>query len=201
MATFEKSQKIVGLIEGGYQNDPYDDGNWYMGVLIGTNWGISAPTLAGFLGRIPTVAEMKNLSRATAELILKRNYWEKNNFDKLKNQSVATILYDGAVNHGVGGMRILAEKALSKLKHPLIYYKVFTIEGINLMNKLNQKDLFDTIKEVRANRYKASPKKKSINSWLNRLGRIQYSPESGSSNLFLYSALLLVGLGLFFIGL
>lgn len=201
MATFEKSQKIVGLNEGGFQNDPEDDGNWYMGSLIGTNWGISAPTLAGFLGRTPTVAEMKNLSRATAELILKRNYWEKNHFDKLKNQSVATMLYDGTVNHGVGGMRILAEKALSKLKRPLIYYKVFTLEGIELMNKLNQKELFDALKEARANRYKASPKKKYINGWLKRLERIQYIPESGSSNLFLYSALLLVGLGLFFIGL
>lgn len=201
MATFEKSQKIVGLIEGGYQNDPDDDGNWYMGVLIGTNWGIAAPTLAGFLGRTPTVSEMKNLSRATAELILKRNYWEKNNFDKLQNQSVATILYDGAVNHGVGGMRILAEKALSRLKHPLIYYKVFTIEGINLMNKLNQKDLFDAIKEARTNRYKSSPMKKYINGWLNRLDRIQYSPESSSPNILLFSAILAVGIGLFFIGL
>lgn len=201
MATFEKSQKIVGLNEGGFQNDPQDDGNWYMGVLIGTNWGISAPTLAGFLGRIPTVTEMKNLSRATAELILKRNYWEKNNFDKLHNQSVASMLYDGAVNHGVGGMRILTEKALSKLKHPLIYYKVFTLEGIQLMNKLNQKDLFYALKEARANRYKASPKKKYINGWLNRLERIKYSPESGKSNLFLFSALLLAGIGLLFVGL
>lgn len=201
MATFEKSQKIVGLNEGGYQNDPDDDGNWYMGVLIGTNWGIAAPTLAGFLGRTPTVAEMKNLSRATAELILRRNFWEKNNFDKLDNQSVATMLYDGAVNHGVSGMRLLAEKALSRLKHPLIYYKVFTVEGINLMNKLNQKDLFYAIKEARANRYKASPKKKYINGWLNRLERIKYSPESGSSNMLMYTTLLLVGIGLVFIGL
>lgn len=203
MATFEKSQAIVGLNEGGYQNDPEDDGNWYLGVLIGTNWGISAPTLAGFLGRTPTLAEMKNLSRATAELILRRNYWDKNNFGKLHNQSVATMLYDGAVNHGTGGMRLLAEKALSRLKHPLIYYKVFTTEGIELMNKLNQKDLFYALKEVRANRYKASPKKRYIKGWLNRLERIKYSPDSSSSssNILLYSALLVLGIGLLFIGL
>ena len=202
MANFGKSQVIVGLIEGGYQNNPEDDGNWYMGTLIGTNWGISAPTLAGFLGRTPTVSDMKNLSKATAELILKRNYWEKNNFEKLNNQSVATMLYDGAVNHGSGGMRLLAEKALTRLKHPLIYYKVFTTEGIELMNKLNQKDLFYALKEARANRYKTSPKKNFINGWLNRLERIKYSPESGSSNNgLLYSALLLLGIGLLFVGL
>ena len=202
MANFEKSQAIVGLIEGGYQNDPDDDGNWYMGQLIGTNWGIAAPTLAGFLGRTPTVAEMKNLSRATAELILKRNFWDKSNFGKLNNQSVATMLYDGSVNHGVSGMRVLAEKALSRLKHPLVYYKVFTTEGIELMNKLNQKDLFYALKEVRANRYKASPKKKYINGWLNRLERIKYSAESSSNNnMLMYTALLIVGIGLLFIGL
>lgn len=202
MASFEKSQKIVGLSEGGYQNDPEDDGNWYFGQLIGTNFGIAAPTFAGFLGRTPTVAEMKNLSRATAELILKRNFWDKNNFGKLHNQSVATMLYDGAVNHGVNGMRILAEKALSRLKHPLVYYKVFTTEGIELMNKLNQKDLFYALKEVRANRYKASPKKKYINGWLNRLERIKYSPESDSgTNYLTYSVILLVGFGLLLFGL
>ena len=202
MASFKRSQKIVGLSEGGYQNDPEDDGNWYLGQLIGTNFGIAAPTFAGFLGRTPTVAEMKNLSRATAELILKRNFWDKNNFGKLHNQSVATMLYDGAVNHGVNGMRILAEKALSRLKHPLVYYKVFTTEGIELMNKLNQKDLFYALKEVRANRYKASPKKKYINGWLNRLERIKYSPESDSgTNYLTYSVILLVGFGLLLFGL
>ncbi len=202
MANFEKSQAIVGLNEGGYQNDPEDDGNWYLGNLIGTNWGIAAPTLTGFLGRTPTVAEMKKLSRATAELILKRNFWDKNNFGKLNNQSVATMLYDGAVNHGVSGIRILAEKALSRLKHPLVYHKVFTTEGIELMNKLNQKDLFYALKEVRANRYKASPKTRYIKGWLNRLERIKYSPESSSSNnTLMYSALIIIGIGLLFIGL
>jgi hypothetical protein len=99
-------------------------------------------------------------------------------------------------------MRILAEKALSRLKHPLVYYKVFTTEGIELMNKLNQKDLFYALKEVRANRYKASPKKKYINGWLNRLERIKYSPESDSGTSYLtYSVILLVGFGLLLFGL
>lgn len=100
MASFRKAQKIVGLIEGGYQDDPRDTGNYYQGKLIGTNWGISAPTLASYLGRTPTKSEMINLSRSTAEQILKVNYWFKNHFDRLKNQSLATLIYDGTVNHG-----------------------------------------------------------------------------------------------------
>lgn len=202
MASFELSQKIVGINEGGYQNDPEDSGNWYMGKLIGTNWGIAAPTLAAYLGRTPSVQDMKNLPRKTAELILKKNFWTKNNFDKVRNQSVATMLYDGAVNHGVSGMRLLVEKALNRLKKPLVYYKVFAVEGIELMNKLNSKELFYTLKEVRSNRYKASPQKKYINGWLKRLERISYEPDSNSpQSMIMYSALIVVGIGLLIIGL
>lgn len=202
MAQFEKSQKIVGINEGGYQNDPDDDGNWYMGNLIGTNWGIAATTLAGYLGRTPTVADMKSLSRATAEQILKKNYWDANNFGKLENQSVATMLYDGAVNHGVHGMRYLVERALSQLKRPMLYYRVFTTEGIELMNRINSKDLFYALKTARANRYKSSPKKKYINGWLARLERINYVPDNRNRfSLAALSAVLLVGVSLLFIGM
>ncbi len=202
MASFEKSQKIVGINEGGYQRDPDDKGNWYNGILIGTNWGIAAPTLARFLGRIPSAAEMKALSRATAESILKRNYWETNHFDKLYNQSVATLLYDGAVNHGIGGMRLLTEKALKRLKKPFFKGKVFTAQGIDHLNTINQKTLFDTIKQVRAESYKASPQKKYLKGWLNRLDRIKYVPDDRALNaLFILGWLLLLsGVGLFLVG-
>jgi lysozyme family protein len=199
MASFEISQKIVGINEGGYQNLADDSGNWYKGVLIGTNWGIAAPTLASFLGRTPTVADMKNLSRATAESILKRNYWLKNHFDKLKNQSVATLLYDGAVNHGVGGILSITKKALARLKHPIS--KVFTSDGISELNKLNQKDLFFALKQVRTERYKASPKKQYLKGWLKRLERIKFVPESNTKDIILGLALLLSGIALFLLGL
>ena len=199
MASFEISQKIVGINEGGYQNLADDSGNWYKGLLIGTNWGIAAPTLASFLGRTPTVADMKNLSRSTAESILKRNYWLKNHFEKLKNQSVATMLYDGAVNHGVGGILSITKIALARLNHPIT--KVFTSDGISKLDTLNQKDLFFTLKQVRTERYKASPKKKYLKGWLNRLERIKFTQESNTNDIILGVALLLSGVALFLLGL
>lgn len=200
MANFEKSQKIVGINEGGYQDDPRDEGNYYMGNLIGTNWGISAPTLAGFLGRVPTVSEMKNLTRQTAEHILKTNYWLRNNLDKLKNQSVATLIYDGAVNHGTNGMRFLVEKVLSKFRRNVSYYEAFSVKGIETLNGLDQRKLFYAIKEARANKYRASTQKQYIKGWLNRLNRIQYSPEGSSFRTIICAAVMLVGVGLIFIG-
>lgn len=184
MAQFEKSQKIVGINEGGYQNDPRDEGNYYMGHLIGTNWGISASTLAGYIGRIPSVEDMKNLSHQTAVQILKANYWLKNHFDKLTNQSVATMLYDGAVNHGTNGMRFLVEKALNELHKPLSYHEVFTVKGIAHLNKLNQKQLFFALKNARTYKYKQSSKKEYLKGWLNRLERIKFYSENNFSGIW-----------------
>lgn len=201
MATFEKAQLIVGKSEGGYQNNPSDTGNYYNGNLIGTNWGISAPTLAGYLGRTPSVMEMKNLSKTTAEKILKRNYWDKNNFDKLINQSVATLIYDGAVNHGTNSMRHLMEKALRYLCVEISYYEVFTLKGIERLNRINQKKLFDMIKSVRADKYKSLAQKQFLNGWLKRLDKIQYYKENSFSGIWPYVAAFFIisGLSLCFV--
>lgn len=174
MAVFKEAQQLVGIAEGGYQNDPRDKGNFFKGKLIGTNWGISAPVLAKYLERTPTVADMKNLKRATAEEILRINYWLKNNLDKLQNQSLANLLYDGVVNQGSNGTRFLVEKALRYLKKPMSYYKVFTELGIDYLNNLNQEKLFSKIKEIRLEKYRKSKNHFAFRSWVNRLNRIVF---------------------------
>lgn len=198
MAQFKKAMQIVGINEGGYQDDPRDSGNFYGGVLIGTNWGISAPVLAAFLGRTPTKAEMMALPKSTAEQIYKSNYWLRNNFDKLKNQSVATLIYDGAVNHGTNGMRFLVEKALKIMRKPMSYYDVFKLKGIKHLNSLNQRKLFDAIKLSRAEKYGRSKGHYAYRSWMNRLDRIQFYQENTFSALFPI-VLVMLGLGLFLI--
>jgi lysozyme family protein len=61
--------------EGGYQHLPGDSGNWTggrvgVGVLVGTNMGISAPVLAHWRqGGVITAADMENLSRDEATAI------------------------------------------------------------------------------------------------------------------------------------
>ena len=193
MAKFEKAQALVGLSEGGYQNDPRDSGNFYQGQLIGTNWGIAAPTLATFLGRIPTVQDMKDLTKKTAESILKVRYWTKHNLGKIKNQSVANLLYDGVVNHGSNGMRMLASKALSAMKKPLEYYSIFTDEGIRYMNGLNPKRLFFALKKARADKYRAIGKAHYLKGWLNRLDRIKYFGGNSLSAIWPLIPILIIG--------
>lgn len=199
MADFKKAQLIVGINEGGYQNDPRDSGNYYNGKLIGTNWGIAAPTLAEYLGRAPSVSDMKNLKRSTAEDILRKGYWVKNHLDDLNNQSVATLIYDGTVNQGTNGMRFLIDKAVKVIGGSINYYEVFTTSGIKYLNRFNQKRLFDAIKTARANKYKSSKKTHYIKSWLNRLDKINYYANNTMSSIWPYAAMLLGVLGLFLI--
>lgn len=188
MAEFEKAQYIVGLNEGGYQIDPRDSGNYYNGELIGTNWGISAPTLATFLGRTPTREEMQGLSRKTAEQILKNRYWLKNHLHLLKNQSVATLIYDGVVNHGTNGMRFLVNKAIKRIGGSFNYYSLFTEKGIKYLNNLNPKKLFYAIKKARADKYRSSSQIHYIKGWLNRLERIKYYAYNTISAVWPYVA-------------
>lgn len=199
MASFSKSQRIVGLNEGGYQNDPRDSGNYYQGILIGTNWGISAPVLASYLGRTPSKSDMVNLPRSTAEKIFKINFWLKNKFDKLKNQSLATLIYDGAVNHGTNGMRFLVERALKTVKRPMSYYEVFTEKGIKHLNGINQRRLFDAVKKARLDKYRSSKQTHYINGWVKRVNRINYYSGNSFSEIWKYTALLVLGVALILI--
>lgn len=83
--------------EGGYSEDPKDPGNWTGGVvgsgtLKGTKFGIAANSY-------PTL-DIKNLTRALAIAIYKRDFWLHARCDKLPDV-VAFQLLDGAVNSGI----------------------------------------------------------------------------------------------------
>jgi lysozyme family protein len=69
--------------EAGYQTNTKDSGNFYEGKLVGTNFGISARTLAEYLGRTPTSEDMQNLTKEEAKKIYKTNYYDRYKIDQL----------------------------------------------------------------------------------------------------------------------
>ena len=71
--------------EGGYSEDKADSGNYINGKFIGTNHGISAPILADYLGREPTVDEMKNLTKDKAREIAATRYYDRFKINLLPN--------------------------------------------------------------------------------------------------------------------
>ena len=111
MANFDKAHKYIVEEEGGYQDLANDTGNYSDGLLIGTNYGISADTLKSYLKRTPSRQDMESLSFDDAVLIYIQMYWNKILGDEIKNQSVALLIYDGSVNQGRGAMRSVVGNA------------------------------------------------------------------------------------------
>lgn len=75
--TKEELIDSVFKAEGGYSTDKNDKGNYYKGQFVGTNHGISAPILAQSLGRTPTVADMKALTKEKAKKIAGQYYYDR----------------------------------------------------------------------------------------------------------------------------
>ena len=156
MANFDKAHKYIVEEEGGYQDLTNDTGNYSDGLLIGTNYGISADTLKTYLGRTPSREEMKNLSFEDAVLIYVRMYWNRILGDDIKNQSVALLIYDGSVNQGRGAMRSVVGNAMRNLNSNIQDNSiVFTPYGIEKLNSLNQEKLFKEIYNGRKKRYES----------------------------------------------
>lgn len=84
--------------EGGYTNNPNDPGNWTggqvgVGSCNGTNYGISAASYPDL--------DIESLTITQAQDIYKRDYWDKVSGDSFP-RSIAMVLFDGAVNSGIG---------------------------------------------------------------------------------------------------
>jgi len=117
MANFEIAFKRREPIEGGWSNEPEDDGNWTggkqgVGKLVGTNRGVTAPEYSKFLGHEASIEEMKALPREHAIAIFKPEYWDQFRGDEINDQGIANDLYDACVNQGeITGIREIQEAA------------------------------------------------------------------------------------------
>lgn len=110
---FDEVLKIVLGFEGGYVNDPNDKGGE-------TNLGITAGTLArahkaGLVGH----SDVKKLTRAEAAKIYEAFYWKPSRCDLLP-KPLDLLVFDAAVNHGVGGAGKLLQRALNTMGANLV---------------------------------------------------------------------------------
>lgn len=172
--SFTNAQKLIKSVEGGYTDDKDDKGNWVDGKLIGTNHGISAPELKSYLGRTPNKKEMENLDYKTAENIYKKKYWNRNNLNLLNNQKIANIIYDGIVNQGRRGTKLVIQNALNDFDLDIKMRNIFKPETIKKINKLNQEKLLDKIYDYRWERYQDTRNfNKYGKGWKNRLDKFK----------------------------
>lgn len=147
MADFYKVVAPTLKFEGGYQARPDDPGNYCTvwingrptrGALIGTNHGIAAPTLQTFLGRCPSVAEMKALTQADAVRIYKTVFWDRLiNGDKIKDQFVAFMAFQaviGAITNLAVIRRAINKVSPKKVVETAVPFNDYTVGVINSVN-------------------------------------------------------------------
>lgn len=136
MADFLKAYAKTAQSEGGYTAHPTDNGNWTggrqgSGVLIGTNYGVSAPLLCQYLGRRATISDMKNLSHDTVKSLFKKLYWDAVKGDEIINQELAEEFFDDAILSG-------QVSAINKMQRVLDLPETGTVDKL-MLDKINNK--------------------------------------------------------------
>ena len=169
MADFEKAIPHVLKWEGGFVNHPADPGG-------ATNRGIIFSLFKEYaksLGLLPNVDALKSLTEAQAKKIYKSHFWDKMQGDKFTDQSIANITFDGFVNSGYNGIKIVQRMAGTKTDGIIGTNSLFVI------NSAVPQVLFESIKDERIRYYESLAERKPqmqvfLKGWLNRINSFNY---------------------------
>ena len=143
---FANALKFVLAAEGGYVNDPRDNGGE-------TNYGISKKAYPSL--------NIKNLTYQDVSDIYKRDYWDKCQCQYL-SYPVALVVFDSAVNSGVGRaskwLQKAANVAAKKANLPVVIADGFIgPKTIQLVNSADQADIVQNFINQRTSFLKLLP--------------------------------------------
>lgn len=172
MAKFDLYTKHLLKAEGGFVNHPNDPGGaTNLGITLNV-WERHGVDLDGD-GDID-IDDLILLTPADALQVYKRRYWNPIKGDGIRSQDIANIVFDMAVNSGVGQATKTLQRQLNKQGFSLSVDGGFGNLTLAAVNKANTPQLFNDFWEARKAFYHAlvaqNPKFKSfINGWMNRL--------------------------------
>ena len=171
MAKFLVFLPLLLQLEKGYQADPEDKGNKNsLGQIVGTNRGVSARVYEHWIGRPPTVADMKAITPETAKAIFKAWYWDKVRASEIKSQDVADIVVDHAVNSGVEkAVEILQQTLNDSFNTSLETDGVMGSKTLTAVNEANWEKLYVAYLDARERYYKSTQNSHFLQGWLKRL--------------------------------
>ncbi len=137
MARFEDAIGVILAHEGGLVDDPRDPGGL-------TNHGITWATFQRLRGTSATPSELRSLSEDGAADLYRIAYWPSV-YMLIEDQSVATKIFDCAVNMGAHQAHVLLQRACSSCGFrlaedgtigPHTLAAVNSIDGENLVSSL-----------------------------------------------------------------
>ena len=146
-SNFKSSLDHILKSEGGFQDDPRDNGNKLPDGRKGcTNLGVTQAAWETYVGHKVSTADMKALTPEKVASFYKRRYWDAVHGDDLPN-GIDYLAFDFAINAGVGrAIKILqtvvgvsADGAIG----PKTLQAVKAINSKELINKYtNAKEVF-----------------------------------------------------------
>jgi lysozyme family protein len=160
MAAFEQAFKITMKNEGGYSNNPLDDG--------GETWrGVARHFWPEWQGW-KIVDEIKNGNPASLDAALaadttleahvlafyRANFWQTGSLDLIDDQAVANQLFDAAVNMGAGAGAKFLQAGVNLLSPGTLVVdgKIGKL-SIASANARNGEELYNAICTIRKQRY------------------------------------------------
>ena len=190
MANFKPIYDTTLKHEGGFQKFANDSANYVNGKLIGTNKGISASAWATFYKRTPTEADMKALTHEQAAEIFKKNYWNKINGDKIKNQAVAQMMFQFIIGSGASQLSDLKDIAsITARKKGLLKSNDLPItdKEAEIINSINPKAYWESMKYWRHSFFlkivKKNPKLlQFLKGWQKRLNSYVFNDDGSLTN-------------------
>jgi len=182
MAQFDEAYKITMRFEGGYANNPHDNGGeTYKGIArnFWPNWH-GWPIVHSIIATKP--ASLNTALAANAELqamvlsFYKANFWDTESLDSIHDQQIGNQLFDIAVNMGTGTASKFLQQGVNKVSPTA----ALVVDGqvgphtIAAANSVSAHALHDAINDLRKAKYEAiiahDPSQAQFrNSWFSRL--------------------------------
>ena len=172
MADIKPLGRYILSWEGGFVNDPADRGG-------ATNKGVTLSTwkAQGYDKNhdgVINVADLKLITDDDALNIMKRNYWDRWQADKIGSQPLANILVDWVWGSGVWGI---------KIPQDMLGVKADGVVGPKTLQALGRQDPAAFFKRLKARREqylydicKSRPaNRKFLQGWLRRLAAFNYT--------------------------
>lgn len=165
MASFEHYAPLLKKLEGGWVDDPADNGG-------ATMCGVTLATYRKYYGASKTKDDLRRIPDAQWAYIMKQ-YWDACKAEQITNQSIAEIFVDWNVNSGKTGIKE-AQRAIGTDADGIVGKKTLAI-----LNSSNSAIIFNRIKQAREAFYRklafqSANKRKFINGWLSRLSKFIY---------------------------